>query len=367
MKRIGILFKYTGLSLAILLFLVITAIFVKRTYSAEKTKIKTKNGIQESIYVKIGGIEQYLQIRGKDKDNPVIVFLHGGPASPMSFVSYYYETELEADYTFINWDQRGCGRTYYKNPGMSMKNELSADILINDLDELVEYIKERFGAEKVIIMGHSWGTVLGTLYAKQHPEKVSAYIGVSQVVDFKEGKLLAANRAIELQAGKGNRKAAERLTTILNKFTETKSCEDLDIKNFVKLINLTLKYIPYKGAISPLKTMWLGLSSPDTAINDIRWFLFLSDFRQYFAMERPLMEEMFFNFKLKEQGDFEVPMYFISGENDWITPCKMVEEYIASTPTPDKILTVKNAGHSPFMDNPKDFAEAVKSALENIE
>ncbi len=86
-----------------------------RVYHSLKSRISTENGIQESSYVEISGIEQYLQIRGKDVNNPVILWLHGGPGFPLTYLDYYYQTDLEADYTVVCWEQRGCGRTRYKN------------------------------------------------------------------------------------------------------------------------------------------------------------------------------------------------------------------------------------------------------------
>ena len=105
---------------------------------------------------------------------------------------------LEEDYTFVSWDQRGCGRTYYANPDMDMKTQLSKEILLKDLDDLVDYLRSRFNADKVILFGHPWGTELGSEYVQKHPEKVKAYLGVGQTVEGFGGYYLAAKEALRL-------------------------------------------------------------------------------------------------------------------------------------------------------------------------
>ena len=156
--------------------LVAFSILVSRLINGNKNKIDTESGIQESTYIDIDGMKQYLQIRGESTENPVMIFIHGGPASPMGYVSAYYQRELESELTIINYDQRGCGRTYYAN---GCNANADTDLLVNDLNVIVEYVKERFGKDNVIIGGHSWGTVIGSIYVQKYPENVSCYIGIS--------------------------------------------------------------------------------------------------------------------------------------------------------------------------------------------
>jgi len=124
------------------------SVLVSRLIKSNKNKIDTVNGIQESTYIDIDGMKQYIQIRGESIENPVMIFIHGGPASPMGYVSAYYQRELESELTIINYDQRGCGRTYYANDCNANSN---IDLLVNDLNVIIEYAKERFGKDNVII------------------------------------------------------------------------------------------------------------------------------------------------------------------------------------------------------------------------
>lgn len=156
-----------------------------------------QNGVDEGVYVEIGGQEQYLLIRGADKSNPVIVFLHGGPSSPESYVNYSWVNDLVDAYTVIDWDQRGCGRTYMNNCDVDSNNDSATyEQALLDLDELVDYACDRFDKKRVIIIGHSYGTVLASNYIEKHPDKVSSYIAIAQVVAMDINNRYLADEAI---------------------------------------------------------------------------------------------------------------------------------------------------------------------------
>ena len=191
--------------LAIIVFALLI-IFAARWRNAVKNKINTPDGIQESTYLDINGTKQYIPIRGENINNPVMIFIHGGPASPMGYVSAYYQKELESQLTIINYDQRGCGRTYYANNG---KADADIDSLVSDLHTLVEYAKERFGKEQVLLAGHSWGTVIDSIYAQKYPEDVKCYIGISQITNLYENKLDIARSALEQKEINGTKDEEE--------------------------------------------------------------------------------------------------------------------------------------------------------------
>ena len=142
-----------------------------------------KNGIDEAQYIMLGGQEQYVLMRGENVNNPVIIYLHGGPSSPDGYVTYGFSDYLVDDYTVISWDQRGCGRTYIHNRNVDVNNDTASfEQALVDLDQLVDYARTRFHQDKVIILGHSYGTILGSVYSHKYPEKVDTYIGAAQVI-----------------------------------------------------------------------------------------------------------------------------------------------------------------------------------------
>ena len=363
-KKLMKALKWIGICLAAILVLALGTVLITRAVKAAQTKINTENGIQESAYVELNGIRQFVQIRGEDKENPVILMLHGGPGSPIAFLSSYYQRALERDYTLVNVDQRGSGRTYYANLGQNIP--LSMRDILSDIDALVDYLRERFGQAKIILLGHSWGTMLGSIYVKEHPEKVAAYIGVGQSVNSVGGETFRANEAVRRAQANGDDTAAQKLSALSGQYSGFKEGSKEAFLMAMELRGASASYFRYEGEISTPQTIWLGLSSPDMDINDMRWFLALNGSLEHFlALEEPLLEDCM-TFRLDELGsEYTVPVYYISGENDWITPVALVEEYYQTVQAPKKgMIILPNAGHSPFLDDPEAFCAAVANALQ---
>jgi pimeloyl-ACP methyl ester carboxylesterase len=352
----------------ILIFILIIMLF--RIYNAHKSKINTPNGIQEKIYVKIGGIEQYFQIRGEDKNNPIILWIHGGPGFPLTYLTYYYQTALEKNYTVVTFEQRGCSRTFYRNkinnsPTSLPVEKLTVEKLLADMNEIVDYLCQRFGKEKIIIIGQSWGTILGTKYVNIHPEKVFAYIGIGQVTNFAEMKIYMAEKALKTAMLRGNIKDCEILKSCIKQFSETENIKNLNIKSLEKMVILTAKYFKCGGKMSGIKQIWTAVISPEMSWKDMKWFLFASKTQNIITSQNNLIDYLYFGFDIMNlSGKFDVPIYFIQGENDFITPTDLVQKYYSNVSTVKKeIVVIENSGHTPFFDNPKQFCESVKAFL----
>ncbi len=252
-------------TLVVLTILLVSAVTVCRLNNTHNAKIATENAIQESTYIEIGGIEQYLQIRGEDSGNPVILWLHGGPGFPLTYLNYRYQPGLEKEYTIACWEQRGCGRTYYRS---GSNEQLNIELLLADMDEIVDYLRERFGQEKIIIMGQSWGTALGVDYINRYPQKVAAYIGVGQVTNFAQGKIYAAECAMEKATEKGNTKDVKLLESGIEQIkqltaddrVEQPYIESLDVKSLEKMIITSLKYLQCDGEMSGMEQIFSAVT-----------------------------------------------------------------------------------------------------------
>jgi len=140
-------------------------------------------GIEEAGFVTLGGIEQWITIRGKDPKAPVLLWVHGGPTNIQSPFVSVYEPWTE-QFTLVQWDQRGAGRTYYKNPGPP--EAVSLEQIARDGIELVEHLQKRLSVQKVILAGHSWGSLVGVEMVKQRPALFDAYIGAGQVNSWRD-------------------------------------------------------------------------------------------------------------------------------------------------------------------------------------
>lgn len=350
---------------AIVLLLSLTVISF-RIHNSLKLKIDTDLGIQENTYVTIGGIKQYLQIRGEDRDNPVILWLHGGPGFPLTYLTYYYQTALEKDYTIVCWEQRGCGRTFYKNKD---NRDLTVEQSLADIDEIIDYLRKHFGKDKIIIMGQSWGTVLGMDYINIHPEKVAAYIGIGQVTDFLQGKIYAAENAAKIAAENGNKEDAELLERCIEQLSETEDAEKLDVKSLEEMIIISIKYLKCDGEMSGTKQIFTAITSPEMSWIDAKWFLFASDTQNIITSQNNLVDYMYFQFDVMNLSKaYDIPICFIQGDSDWITPTDMVVDYYSCISAKKKdMVTINNAGHTPFLDSPEQFCEAVKTFLSECE
>jgi len=353
------------ISAAILFFLLL--IYANRMMNRGKRKIHLENGIHENQYIQIGGIGQYVRINGSDVNNPIVVFIHGGPGSPLNFLSYYYQPYLEEEYTFICLEQRGSGRTYYKNTGI-IQEELSVELLLQDLDELVDYALKRFDKEKVIIMGQSWGTVLGSKYVLQNPEKVAAYIGVGQVINFLEGNIQSARLAlIPAQKNEKNREV-HTLNYILDDLEKSNSVLKFSFNKLLEMMQTTQRYLKNSAEMSDLRQLWIGLVSPDFGWTDIKWFLKISNTSKLNGLQSSLIQYLYYEFDIRDLGNhYSVPIYFIQGESDCRTPTQMAADYMEDIQAPAKgLIIINGAGHTPFLDDRIQFRDAINTVLQNI-
>lgn len=368
MKKSGKVFpkiiKTMALALGILLGAALLTFTAARIVNGFSTRVGTQNGIQEKIYVEIGGQRQFLQIRGQDAANPVVFFLHGGPGSTMSYITYTYQPALEDDFTFVHWDQRGSGRTYYENKKDENQPLLTVDLLLQDVDAIVDYLCERFSQSQVIIMGHSWGTVLGTQYVLQHPEKVAAYVGLGQVVDAIQGDALAAETAAARAEEAGNTEDATALRAMAEEIAAQPGYTDKSMELMMDARKATAPYLGFEDETGTLEMIWLGLASPDMNLRDMRWFLHMND-ADFLARQQGELMQAVYGFSVYRQSlAFEVPMLFITGREDWVTPCSMMQEYCEALTAPRKQMVVlEQAGHVLFLDQPDAFCSAVKEVL----
>ncbi|WP_233843449.1 alpha/beta hydrolase [Dyella sp. 2HG41-7] len=181
---------------------------------ANSRRIVTPNGVDEMVKVPINGIDQWLSIRGKDRRNPILLMLHGGPASPSMPDDYTYQSSWEDYFTVVQWDQRGAGKTYAANSEQNMAPGMTIEGMTDDAAQVVQYLREHYHKQKIFVLGHSWGTVLGTRLAQQHPDWLYAYIGVGQVVNVRRNEEIGYGFALREAQASGNAKALAELKGI---------------------------------------------------------------------------------------------------------------------------------------------------------
>jgi pimeloyl-ACP methyl ester carboxylesterase len=139
--------------------------------------------VAELTSVSIGGHDQAVMIRGESTANPVLLFLAGGPGGTELGAMRRHGQALEKDFVVVTWDQRGTGKSY---DNLDPTATLTLPQAVSDTIEVSNYLRGRFGQDKIYLLGQSWGTILGVLAVQQHPELYRAYIGVGQMVDPRE-------------------------------------------------------------------------------------------------------------------------------------------------------------------------------------
>jgi pimeloyl-ACP methyl ester carboxylesterase len=167
--------------------------------------------IAETGYLRLGGIDQWVMIRGRSVANPLLILVHGGPGFPEMPFFRHFNASLENSFTVVYWEQRGTGKSFSGNiPASSM----TVEQFIADLDELVDTVRRRFDKQKVAMYGHSWGSALGALYAERFPEKVAVYVGAGQVGDWPASEKLCYAFTLQEAERRNKRRALRQLHAI---------------------------------------------------------------------------------------------------------------------------------------------------------
>ncbi|MDH6348306.1 alpha/beta hydrolase [Brevibacillus sp. FSL K6-0770] len=311
-------------------------------------KNKSERTICLEEYVTINGISQFLYHMGTNNENPVMLFLHGGPGSVESLFTKKFQEKWEEIYTVVHWDQRGAGKTLTKNPDKLPTIEL----LLQDLYEIIQYLKKKYDKQKIVILGHSWGSVLGSIFIRKHPEEAAYFIGVGQVVNMLENEQVGYNKLLEMIELSGDQKSKKMLQSI-GEYPGNKIVFDKEfLKKCEKVRKLQGKYnLGIKFDLSVWITMF---KSPIFRFSDI--VAFMKIFRANAHLHRFLGD---FNLR-NEKAEYKVPIYYVLGGNDWQAPYVIAQKYFEEIEAPNKgIYIIPNAGHMTMMDQPDLFFDAL--------
>ena len=159
-----------------------------RAIVADIQRIVTPNGVQEDFVATLGGERQAVSVRGADRSNPVLLFIHGGPGAVEMPIAWAFQRPWEDHFTVVQWDQRGAGKSFALNDRKAIAPTLTIDRYRDDAIELIELLRRKYGQRKVFVLGHSWGSVVGLSVAAKRPDLLHAYIGMGQIIDFRENE-----------------------------------------------------------------------------------------------------------------------------------------------------------------------------------
>jgi proline iminopeptidase len=181
---------------------------------AASRKIVSGHGIESQVAISVDSTQQWISVRGNDVRNPILLFLHGGPASPDMPLAWTFQTPWEDYFTVVQWDQRGAGKTYAANDPGKVADGMTMERMTSDAEEVVAYLRRTYHKKKIFLLGHSWGSVLGVRLAQAHPEWFHAYIGVGQVVNFRHSEADGYAFALDRARAQGNQEALRDLAAL---------------------------------------------------------------------------------------------------------------------------------------------------------
>jgi pimeloyl-ACP methyl ester carboxylesterase len=303
--------------------------------AAQALLTRSPEPINEEMFVPIGGIDQWITIKGDNRSNPVLLFLHGGPSDALSPFADSLFRGWGKDFTLVQWDQRGAGRTYGKT-GPSIEPTMTIERMVNDGIEVAEFLKKHLDKKKIIIVGGSWGSILGIYMAHDRPDLFYAYVGHAQIVN--ERKTLSASyaRVLELARAAGDQQAITDLTTIgsppwdsLRKWPVYRKSE---LKYQAKLVPAPSP----PGKISP------AYASPE---EQAQWHA-ADDFGFMHFVGMNLSGEMM-QVDLPALGtEFAIPIFIIQGQEDLTALPELAKAYFDSIKAPRKQFYLANGtGH----------------------
>jgi pimeloyl-ACP methyl ester carboxylesterase len=298
--------------------------------------------------LQLGGLDQWVVIRGRDTQNPLLVYLHGGPGGSDYAPIRKWNPVLEEQFTIVHWCQRGANKSYQKGiPPESM----TVDQFVADLHELVLHVTQRFGQRKVFLAGQSAGTVFGLLYAEQHPELVHAYIGINQIVDRDAEERISYEAALQAARERGNTRAVRELA-------ELGAPVNGMYKIGVKGTFAQRKWLNMMGLVTYLPKRVMAWQKEMLFAPELTWGERLRIMKGVmWSMEVMWPELGRINF-LANTPAIQVPVFLVAGRQDRITNLGLAEQLLAKLPAPRKeLLALDQAGHIALFEQPERFNE----------
>lgn len=306
-----------------------------------------KDSVASLERVTLGGVEQSILIRGCNVANPVLLYLHGGPGtSELGMLRTYNMPALEQRYTVVVWDQRGAAKSF---AALEPSSGMTIEQLVSDAVELVELLCRRFDQEKVFLVGHSWGSVLGVLTAKRCPSRLHAFVGVGQVVDMLEGERLSYDWTMEQARKAGDTRSIAKLERI----GAPPYAEPLRPKVVTQRAILGR----YGGEVhgNPRGGMFIVLACL-LRTREYGWLDRLNFFRGVFASMDLLWPQLMTINLFEQAPTLEVPVYFLEGRHDMEAPSALAERYFRALVAPrKKLIWFERSAHFVNTEEPDTF------------
>ena len=307
--------------------------------------------------VVLNGVPQWILMRGKNADKPILLFLHGGPGfSNMPFVKLFQTPELEENFIVVQWDQRGAGKSYSEK---LTEQDMRVEMFVEDVRDLTHHLCARFGQKKIFMLGHSWGSALGFMTIAKYPELYHAYVAAGEAVDWNKRQARSFAWTFEQAQQDKNQKALDDLQAVVP-FDPT-NVEHISVKNKV----LETYGGEYHQAASYQKYVdYMGQGPEYTA----------ADFQRFeqgarWSDQTTEIEVARSGYSLfRDLPEVQIPVYFFAGRYDYQTPSSLAEDYYKMLKAPDKgfVWFEESAHYTYFMEPDKATRELILIAKKTL-
>jgi proline iminopeptidase len=315
---------------------------------ANARKIVTPNGVERLEKVRIGGIDQWVSIRGADRRNPVLLYIHGGPGYVSIPMSWWFSRGLEEYFTVVQWDQRATGKTYLLTDPAQIAPTLTRERMIADTEEMAAWVRRELGKYKIFVLGHSWGSFLGLQLAERHPGWLHAYIGVGQLIDGPESERRGWRFAMDAADRAGNSDAVRELEAIAPYAAPGRIIPINDIY-------VERKWVGYYGGVMAYRRGNsadgdLAQLSPDYSDQEIGHIWDGNKFATPYLLPEVVALD------LTKTNKLSVPLILFEGRHDRNVNSEVAATWFDTVKAPDKHLVwFEHSAHIPMTEEPGKF------------
>jgi pimeloyl-ACP methyl ester carboxylesterase len=330
-----------------------------RRVIAQNQKIVSAHGIEELQSLDVDGCTQWISIRGRDRRNPVLLYLHGGPGSPTMPEAWTFQTPWEDYFTVAQWDQRGAGKTYASNDPAAIAPTMTAQRMIADAQYVVTYLLEHLNKRKLFVLGHSWGSFLGMELARRNPGQLHAYIGTGQMIDTQRSEAEGYEFALAQARAERNAKAVLELEALapypgpLGTLT-------------VDRIGAQRTWVIYYGGLAYRRRSFdfdadCWKFSPDYTDRDVK----LTDKGSLFSLDHLLGVVERTNFESVDE--LQCPLFIFQGKHDYETSWSVVNRWFARVRAPHKrFVTFLESAHMSMLEQPGEYLRELVNLVRPI-
>jgi proline iminopeptidase len=315
---------------------------------ANARRIVTPNGVERLEKVHIGGIDQWVSIRGDDRRNPVLLYIHGGPGYVSIPMSWWFSRGLEEYFTVVQWDQRAAGKTHLLSDPATIVPTLTPERMIADTEEMAAWARKEFGKDKIFVLGHSFGSFLGLQLAVRHPQWLYAYIGVCQLIDGPESERRGWHFAMDEARRAGNAEAARQLEAIAPYGSPDRTIPINDIY-------VERKWVSYYGGVMAYRhdnaaDGDLAQLSPDYSDQEISHIWDGNKFATPYLLPTVVALD------LTKTNTLSVPLILLEGRHDRTVNSEVAAAWFDTVKAPEKRLVwFEHSAHIPMTEERGKF------------